>query len=153
VSKRAAFHRMMQDAQRRRFDAVIVHKLDRFARSVVVALGTFKLLSELGISFLTLSEQGMDVTTPLDKVLCGMRPCSRNTTRRTWGWRPEKGQGRAQGEGAVQWPGPLRLSQCGWRHRRVGPGHPGRRPPRPRTGGAGAQPARDCPGPQPARLP
>src|SRR3712207_1326008 len=60
VAKRPAFHRMIRDAEARRFDAVVVHKLDRFARSVVVALSTFKRLSDLGISFLSLSEQGMD---------------------------------------------------------------------------------------------
>jgi site-specific DNA recombinase len=38
VAKRPAFHRMVQDAGRHQFDAVVVHKLDRFARSVVVAL-------------------------------------------------------------------------------------------------------------------
>lgn len=72
VGKRPAFHRMVEDAKRRRFDAVVVHKLDRFARSVVVALGTFKLLNDLGISFLSLSEQGMDFTTPMGKVMFGM---------------------------------------------------------------------------------
>ncbi len=72
VAKRPAFHRMIQDAQCHQFDAVVVHKLDRFARSVVVALGTFKLLNDLGITFLSLSEQGMDFTTPMGKVLFGM---------------------------------------------------------------------------------
>ena len=51
---------------------MVVHKLDRFARSVVVALGTFKLLNERGITFLSLSEQGMDFTTPIGKVMFGM---------------------------------------------------------------------------------
>ena len=69
VTKRPAFHRMVQDAQKQRFDAVVVHKLDRFARSVVVALSTFKRLSDLGISFLSLSEAGMDFTTPMGKVM------------------------------------------------------------------------------------
>jgi site-specific DNA recombinase len=37
IAKRPAFHQMVEDAQRHRFDAVVVHKLDRFARSVVIA--------------------------------------------------------------------------------------------------------------------
>ena len=69
ISKRPAFHRMIRDAEARRFDAVVVHKLDRFARSVVVALSTFKRLSDLGISFLSLSEAGMDFTTPMGRVM------------------------------------------------------------------------------------
>ncbi|HEX2174211.1 MAG TPA: recombinase family protein, partial [Dehalococcoidia bacterium] len=32
IAKRPEFHRMVEDAQRRQFDAVVVHKLDRFAR-------------------------------------------------------------------------------------------------------------------------
>lgn len=72
IGKRPAFHRMVEDAKRRRFDAVVMHKLDRFARSVVVALGAFKLLNDLGISFLSLSEQGMDFTTPMGKMMFGM---------------------------------------------------------------------------------
>src|ERR671917_869839 len=56
ITRRPALHRMVQDAQRHQFDAIVVHKLDRFARSVVVALSTFKRLSDLGISFLSLSE-------------------------------------------------------------------------------------------------
>jgi site-specific DNA recombinase len=72
IGKRPAFHRMVEDAKRHHFDAVVVHKLDRFARSVVVALSTFKLLNDLGISFLSLSEQGMDFTTPMGKVMFGM---------------------------------------------------------------------------------
>jgi DNA invertase Pin-like site-specific DNA recombinase len=49
-----------------------VHRLDRFASSVLVALGTFKLLSDLGISFVSLSEQGMDFTSPMGKVMFTM---------------------------------------------------------------------------------
>ena len=50
----------------------MVHTRDRFARSVAVALSTFKRLSDLGISFLSPSEQGMDFTTPMGKVMFGM---------------------------------------------------------------------------------
>jgi site-specific DNA recombinase len=72
ITKRPAFHQLVQAAQQHRFDAVVVHRLDRFARSVVVALGTFKLLSNLGVTFLSLSEAGMDFTSPMGKVLFGL---------------------------------------------------------------------------------
>ena len=72
IVKRPAFHQTVEDAQRHRFDAVVVHKLNRFARAVVVALATFKLLNERGSSFLALSEAGMDVTTPMGKLMVGM---------------------------------------------------------------------------------
>ncbi len=51
---------------------MVVRKLGRLARSVVVTLSTFKPLSDLGISVLSLSEQGMDFTSPMGKVMSGM---------------------------------------------------------------------------------
>ena len=66
--KRPELDRLMADAQRRRFDAVIVWKFDRFARSVshlLRALDTFK---ALGVEFISLSEQ-LDTTTPAGKMV------------------------------------------------------------------------------------
>ncbi len=99
IARRPAFHQMVQDAQRHRFDAVVVHKLDRFARSVVVALGTFKLLNELGISFLSLSEQGMDFTTPMGKVLFGMLALLAEYYSENLGLETKKGKAERKAKG------------------------------------------------------
>jgi DNA invertase Pin-like site-specific DNA recombinase len=64
--KRPSLDRLLADAHRRRFDAVIVWKFDRFARSVshlLRALETFKIQ---GIEFVSLSEQ-VDTSTPMGK--------------------------------------------------------------------------------------
>ena len=64
--KRPELDRLLIDAHRRRFDAVIVWKFDRFARSVshlLRALETFKIQ---GIEFVSLSEQ-VDTSTPMGK--------------------------------------------------------------------------------------
>src|SRR5712692_6170609 len=99
IAKRPAFHKLVQDAQRHRFDAVVVHKLDRFARSVVVALGTFKLLNNLGITFLSLSEQGMDFTTPMGKVLFGMLALLAEYYSENLGLETKKGKAERKAKG------------------------------------------------------
>src|SRR5215208_1526026 len=99
VAKRPAFHRMVQDAGRHQFDAVVVHKLDRFARSVVVALSTFKRLSDLSISFLSLSEQGMDFTTPMGKVMFGMLTLLAEYYSESLGLETKKGKAERKAKG------------------------------------------------------
>jgi DNA invertase Pin-like site-specific DNA recombinase len=99
ITKRPAFHQMVQDAQQRRFDAIVVHKLDCFARSVVVALATFKRLSDLGISFLSLSEQGMDFTTPMGKVLFGMLALLAEYYSENLGQETKKGKAERKAKG------------------------------------------------------
>jgi DNA invertase Pin-like site-specific DNA recombinase len=90
---------MIRDAEARRFDAVVVHKLDRFARSVVVALSTFKRLSDLGISFLSLSEQGMDFTTPMGKVMFGMLALLAEYYSENLGLETKKGKAERKAKG------------------------------------------------------
>ena len=47
----------MADAHKRRFDAVIVWKFDRFARSVSHLLRALETFQSLGVAFVSLSEQ------------------------------------------------------------------------------------------------
>lgn len=66
--RRPALDRMMADARRRRFDAIIVWKFDRFARSVrhlVTALADFH---DLGIDFISITE-AIDTTTSLGRAM------------------------------------------------------------------------------------
>ena len=65
---RPALNRLMDDAKRRRFDAVLVARFDRFARStrhLVLALEEF---NALGVDFISLSES-VDTSTPLGKMV------------------------------------------------------------------------------------
>ena len=66
--KRPELDRMMADAHRRRFDAVVVWKFDRFARSVSHLLRALETFKALGIDFVSLSEQ-MDTSTPTGKMV------------------------------------------------------------------------------------
>ncbi len=66
--KRPQLDRLMADAHRRKFDAVIVWKFDRFARSVSHLLRALETFKALGIEFVSLSEQ-VDTSTPTGKMV------------------------------------------------------------------------------------
>ena len=66
--KRPALDRLMADARRGRFDAVLVYRFDRFARSVTHLLRALEEFSSLGVDFVSLSE-AIDTSTPLGKMV------------------------------------------------------------------------------------
>ena len=66
--KRPELDRLMADAHRRRFDAVMVWKFDRFARSVSHLLRALETFKALGVEFVSLSEQ-VDTSTPTGKMV------------------------------------------------------------------------------------
>lgn len=65
---RPELNRLMRDAQRRRFDVVVVWKFDRFARSVSHLLRALEAFQALGIQFVSLSES-LDTSTPGGKMV------------------------------------------------------------------------------------
>jgi DNA invertase Pin-like site-specific DNA recombinase len=66
--KRQELDRLMADAHRRRFDAVLVWKFDRFARSVSHLLRALETFQALGVHFVSLSES-LDTSTPAGKMV------------------------------------------------------------------------------------
>lgn len=65
---RPELNRLMADAHRRKFDAVVCWKFDRFARSVSHLLRALETFQSLGIAFVSLSEQ-IDTTTPTGRMV------------------------------------------------------------------------------------
>ena len=65
---RPELNRLMADAHRRRFDAIVVWKFDRFARSVSHLLRALETFKALGVDFVSLSEQ-IDTSTPIGKMV------------------------------------------------------------------------------------
>ena len=63
INRRPAFKEMVADALTGKFDALVVHKLDRFSRNLRITLEYFDKLSKAGVTFLSISEQ-MDFSTP-----------------------------------------------------------------------------------------
>jgi DNA invertase Pin-like site-specific DNA recombinase len=66
--KRPELDRPMAEAHKRRFDAVVVWKFDRFARSVSHLLRALENFQALWIEFVSLSEQ-LDTSTPTGKMV------------------------------------------------------------------------------------
>src|SRR5712692_9291558 len=66
--KRPELDKLLADAHRRHFDAVVVWRFDRFARSVSHLLRALDTFRALGIEFVSLSEQ-VDTSTPTGKMI------------------------------------------------------------------------------------
>jgi DNA invertase Pin-like site-specific DNA recombinase len=65
---RPALDALLRDARRRRFDAVLVWKLDRLGRSLVHLVRLLQDLRSLGVELISFSE-GLDFTTTTGKLL------------------------------------------------------------------------------------
>lgn len=65
---RPELNRLMADAHKRRFDAVVVWKFDRFARSVSHLLRALETFNALGVAFVSLSES-LDTSTPAGRMI------------------------------------------------------------------------------------
>jgi DNA invertase Pin-like site-specific DNA recombinase len=65
---RPELNRLIADSHRRRFDAVVVWKFDRFARSVSHLLKALETFQALGIEFVSLTE-GVDTSTPAGRMI------------------------------------------------------------------------------------
>jgi DNA invertase Pin-like site-specific DNA recombinase len=65
---RPALNRLMADACRRRFDAVLVWKLDRFGRSLRHLVNSLAELEALGVAFISLRDN-LDLSTPSGRLM------------------------------------------------------------------------------------
>lgn len=68
-TKRPAYNQMMKDAYQKKFEVVLVWKLDRLSRSVKDLINTLDVLSSLGIDFVSYSDGEMDTTTPTGRLV------------------------------------------------------------------------------------
>jgi DNA invertase Pin-like site-specific DNA recombinase len=65
---RPALNRLMSDACRRRFDAILVWKIDRFGRSLKHLVNSLAELAALGVSFISLRDN-LDLSTPSGRLM------------------------------------------------------------------------------------
>jgi DNA invertase Pin-like site-specific DNA recombinase len=96
--RRPQLDRLMADARKRRFDAVLVARFDRFARStkhLVLALEEF---SSLGIDFISLNES-IDTSTPMGKMVFTIVAAVAELERSIIKERVVMGLARAKGQG------------------------------------------------------
>lgn len=66
--KRPALDDLMRDAKQRKFDAVLVWKLDRWGRSLRHLVNSLAELEALGIAFISLKDN-LDLTTPSGRLM------------------------------------------------------------------------------------
>jgi DNA invertase Pin-like site-specific DNA recombinase len=69
--RRPQLDRLMTDCRRRRVDAVIVYRYDRFARSLRQLVNALEEFRSLGINFISLHE-GVDTSTPNGRLVFGI---------------------------------------------------------------------------------
>jgi DNA invertase Pin-like site-specific DNA recombinase len=121
---RPALNRLMADASQRKFDAVLVWKLDRFGRSLRHLVNALAELEALGLTFISLRDN-LDLSTPSGRLMFQIIgamaefECSLIQERVRAGLRNAKAKGRRLGrpradinEGAVL---ALRKSGASWR--------------------------------------
>jgi len=65
---RPALNRLMQDAYLRKFDAILVWKIDRFGRSLKHLVNTLSDLCALGVAFVSLRDN-LDLSTPSGRLM------------------------------------------------------------------------------------
>ena len=65
--RRPALDQLLSDARRRRFDVLVVWRLDRLGRNLKHLVTLLEELQALGIAFVSLNE-GLDATTPAGKL-------------------------------------------------------------------------------------
>ncbi len=65
---RPALNRLMSDAHRRQFDAVLVWKIDRFGRSLKHLVNALADLAALGVAFISLRDN-LDLSTPSGRLM------------------------------------------------------------------------------------
>ena len=65
---RPALNRLMADASRRRFDAILVWKIDRFGRSLKHLVNSLADLAALGVAFISLRDN-LDLSTPSGRLM------------------------------------------------------------------------------------
>jgi DNA invertase Pin-like site-specific DNA recombinase len=69
--KRPALDNLLTDCQKRRVDAVVVYRYDRFARSLRQLVNALEEFRSLGIDFISIHE-GVDTSTPNGRLVFGI---------------------------------------------------------------------------------
>lgn len=105
---RPQLNALMRDAQRLRFRCVLVHRFDRFARSVSHLLRALEQFHALGIDFVSLNE-ACDTTTPQGKMLFTILGAVAEFERALICERVRAGLANARAKGRLPGPKPVAL--------------------------------------------
>lgn len=106
-ASRPALDRLMAESHRRKFDAVVVWRFDRFARSVSHLLRALETFKSQGVEFVSYSEQ-IDTSTPAGKMVFTVLGAVAELERSLIGERVKAGLRNAKAKGVVLGRKPLR---------------------------------------------
>ena len=95
---RGQYRAMLEAARRRQFDALLVWRYDRFARSLRELVNALSEFEGLGIDFVSYNE-GADTTTPQGKLLFGIMASLAKFERSLIAERVKAGMQRAKAQG------------------------------------------------------
>ncbi len=99
-SKREKFMELMHDVESKKFDAVVVFKLDRFSRSMLDLLTSVERLKEKGVGFISVNDN-IETTTPQGKLIFHIMGALAEFERSLIYERTKVGIERAKREGKV----------------------------------------------------
>ena len=71
ITRRPVFKKLLDDAGKNKFDAVIVHTLDRWSRNMKVTMESLSILAKHNVSLVSITEK-IDYTTPQGKLFTQM---------------------------------------------------------------------------------
>jgi len=95
---RPGLDQLMAEARRRRFDAVVVYRYDRFARSLRQLINGLSEFDALGVHFISLHE-GVDTSTPTGRLIFGIFASIAEFERSLIAQRVRSGQAAAKRRG------------------------------------------------------
>jgi DNA invertase Pin-like site-specific DNA recombinase len=107
--RRPALDALLADAKRRRFDVLVVWRLDRLGRNLRHLVTLLEEIQELGISFVSLAE-GIDATTPAGKLQMHILAAIAEFERARIAERVRAGLARARSQGQRLGRRPRRIS-------------------------------------------
>lgn len=99
-TERPAFQRMMNDAAEKKFDVVLVTKIDRFARSIIDCLVSIQKLQDLDIQF-SATSQAIDTSSAMGKLTLNIMAAFADFERTMIRERMEHGRLEAEKRGVV----------------------------------------------------
>ena len=100
ISKRPVLRQFLEDAALGKFDVVVVHTLDRWARNLKVLLETVAILNQYGVGLVSITEN-LDWSTPKEGWWPGPWAASASSTATFWVPTSRRGSARGLSKGGT----------------------------------------------------
>ncbi len=131
IAKRPEFRKLLDDAVSKKFDMVVVHTFDRWARNLRVSMEALSILGNQDTGFLSITEPNLDYYTPMGKFTTRMLGSLAELSSDNLGTHVKKGLDQRAREGKHNGTNPFGYESCwidgekGEKTRKCDPEHPG----------------------------